>query len=72
MKKLLIVAVTIGFVTLTSCKKCHECHYEVVDAAGAETEVELGEHCGDDLKDLEANGYKLSDGSVAEVHCHAH
>ena len=53
----------------TSCKKeeCHECHYE--DANGAE--VELGEKCGDDLEDLEANGINV-DGTNYEVHCHEH
>ena len=47
--------------------KCSECHYE--DANNAE--VELGEYCGDDREDLEANGY--SDGTTTyEVHCGEH
>ncbi len=53
---------------LTSCKKdeCHECHYEKNGA-----EVELGEKCGDDLSNLEANGIAV-DGTVYDVHCHEH
>lgn len=55
--------------TLVSCKKdeCHECHYD--DATGGE--VELGEKCGDEVEDLEANGINV-DGTNYEVHCHEH
>lgn len=54
--------------SFSSCKKeeCHECHYD-----GPNGEVELGEKCGDDLEDLEANGF-AADGTVYEVHCHEH
>jgi hypothetical protein len=54
--------------TLISCNKnkCHECHY---DKAGAE--IELGEKCGDELENLEANGYTDSTGNYV-VHCHEH
>jgi hypothetical protein len=53
---------------LLSCNKnkCHECHY---DKAGVE--VELGEKCGDELENLEANGYSDSTGNYT-VHCHEH
>lgn len=51
---------------VSSCKKCHECHY---DKAGAE--IELGEYCGDDLEALEANGYTDTSGTYT-VHCHEH
>lgn len=52
----------------TACKKdeCHECHYD-----SANGEVELGEKCGDELEDLEANGINV-DGTNYEVHCHGH
>ena len=52
-----------------SCKKneCHECHY---DSAGSE--VELGQYCGDDLKNIEANGYTDTAGVNHTVHCHEH
>jgi hypothetical protein len=51
-----------------SCKRdeCHECHY---DKAG--TEVPLGEKCGDELENLESNGYTDTTGSYV-VHCHGH
>lgn len=59
-----------GFIILASvsCKKdeCHECHYEKNDV-----EVELGERCGDDLKNIEASGFN-DGGVVYEVHCHEH
>lgn len=59
---------TIVGLSIVSCKKeqCHECHYEKND-----TEVELGEKCGNDLKDLETNGYNDS-GTNYEVHCAEH
>ena len=72
MKKILVVAVGLGFVALTSCNKCHECHYESVDASGVETEVELGEYCGDELEDIEASGYQVNDSTTVDVHCHEH
>ena len=52
----------------TSCKKdeCHECHYD-----GPNGEVELGEKCGSELEDLEANGYNEG-GTNYVVHCHEH
>lgn len=53
---------------LVACKKnqCEECHY---DKNGSE--IELGELCGDDLKDKEANGVNV-DSTNYEVHCHEH
>jgi len=58
----------VGFAFVGCSKnKCSECHYE--DTTGAE--VELGEYCGDDREDIEANGY--SDGTTTwEVHCGEH
>lgn len=65
-KMTLILGVSILF--FASCKKdeCHECHY---DKDGAE--IEIGEKCGDDLENIEKNGISV-DGTVYEVHCHAH
>lgn len=72
MKKVkLIFSIISGAIilSLTSCKKCHECHY---DAAG-DVEVELGEYCDDDLEALEANGYHDHNADTTyEVHCHEH
>jgi hypothetical protein len=73
MKKITTAIMLGAFVfgmSFTSCKKkeeCHECHYE--DANGAE--VELGEKCGEELEDLETNGFK-DGGTTYEVHCHEH
>jgi hypothetical protein len=65
-KMILIAAIGLIAFATTSCKKCHECHY---DKAGAE--IELGEYCGDDLEDIEANGYTDTSGTYT-VHCHEH
>jgi len=48
-----------------SCNKnkCAYCHY---DKAGAE--IEIGEKCGDEMENLEANGYTDSTGTYV-VHC---
>ncbi len=68
MKKVVVTGffLVLGIVFLPACKKnkCAECHYD----ADANTEVELGQKCGDELKNLEANGY--SDGTnTYTVHC---
>ncbi|MCB0738898.1 MAG: hypothetical protein KDC92_15420 [Bacteroidetes bacterium] len=57
------------FAFVSSCGKeeCHECHYE--DANN--NEVELGEFCGDELENLEANGTTVN-GVKYDVHCHEH
>jgi len=67
-KMILIAAIGLIAFATTSCKKCHECHY---DKAG--TEIELGEYCDDELETLEADGYhNHDDDSTYEVHCHEH
>lgn len=67
MKKLvLILAVVAAGVSVASCKKCSECHYD-----GPNGEVELGEKCDEELEDLEGSGMTV-DGTTYEVHCHAH
>lgn len=61
-----IAFIATGMLLIVACKKnkCAECHYD----ADANTEVELGQKCGDDLETLEANGY--SDGTnTYTVHC---
>jgi len=63
--KLIMPIAIVGFLS-TSCKKCEECHY---DKDGGE--VELGELCGDDLKQKEKDGITI-DGVKYEVHCHGH
>ena len=70
MKKsvILFVMATASVIGISSCSKnkCHDCHY---DKNGAE--VELGEKCGDDLEQLESNGYTDTTGTYT-VHCHEH
>jgi len=67
-KTILATIAIFTVLAFTSCKKeeCHECHYD-----GPNGEVELGEKCGDELEEVEANGY-AADGVVYEVHCHGH
>lgn len=65
-KSFLAVAAIASLAILSACNKeeCHECHYD--DANG--DEVEIGEKCGDEIEDLEANGYE-KDGVTYTVHC---
>ena len=61
----------VGF-ALVGCNKnkCAECHYDDT-SNGSVVEVEMGEYCGDDLEEVEANGY--SDGTnTYVVHCGEH
>ena len=63
--KTLLIAL-FGIFLIVSCKKnqCADCHYDGANG----TEVELGDYCGDDLENIEADGY--SDGTTMyEVHC---
>jgi hypothetical protein len=60
--------VAFAALSLTSCKKCEECHYD--DADGKE--VDLGEYCGDDLKEIEKNGNIEINGVMYDVHCAEH
>jgi len=54
---------------MSSCNKnkCHECHY---DKAGAE--IEMGEFCGDELKNLETLGTFTDSTGTYTVHCDEH
>ena len=64
MKKVGIVFAAIVFMGFSSCKKCAECHYD-----GPNGEVDLeGEYCGDDLENIESNGYPVGN-DVYPVHC---
>lgn len=68
MKKTLVLSLlSLAFITF-SCKKneCKMCHYEHNNS-----EVEIGEKCGDDIADAEANGIVV-DGVQHEVHCGEH
>jgi len=95
MKKLnlLTLALIGGIVFWSSCSKssdshddgCHDCHIAQDDGNGGEIEFEIGEFCGSDLTDVEANGYHTTDvlysesgldtlqpGHYDEVHCEEH
>ena len=68
MKKVAILFGAVALFGLSSCDKCHECHY---DTPAGEVELE-GEYCGEDLEELEANGYVIpgdTTGTVYTVHC---
>lgn len=73
MKATILILGSVLALSVTSCNKdeCHDCHYEIVEN-GVETEVELGEKCGDDLENLEKDGFTDADGTTYEVHCHEH
>jgi len=48
--------------------ECHECHVLCALDDGSTHEHEIGEFCGDDLHDLETNGYTLpSEMTIAGV-----
>tara|TARA_B100001250_G_scaffold402869_1_gene416567 strand:- start:100 stop:468 length:369 start_codon:yes stop_codon:yes gene_type:complete len=69
----------------TSCIYCHECYIALYDEDGVEVgQLDLGEFCGDELNEIEAEGYQLTEVTVAEtgdtlqpglytdVHCEEH
>jgi hypothetical protein len=69
-KVVLFSAFALSFVvTTSSCSKNkrHDCHY---DKAGLE--IEMGEYCGDDLKQLEALGTFTDSTGTYTVHCEEH
>ena len=54
----------IFFIACEEDIECHECHIALVECCGAEEDhapgehaVDIGEFCGDDLADIEANGW---------------
>ena len=66
--KSIIILTAFAAITFSSCdKSCHECHYEDSN----DQEVELGEKCDDELKELEKNGIEIN-GTSYEVHCNEH
>ena len=67
MKKYVLALGVVGSFVLFSCNKCHECHY---DDNGSE--IEIGELCGEDLENAEANGYAINDSTTVTVHCEDH
>lgn len=68
MKTILKITAVATLFMLVSCKKnkCYECHYD-----GPNGEVEMGEKCGDEVRDLEQNGY-VTDSVTYTVHCGEH
>ena len=61
-----LLTAIVTMASLASCKKCMECHYEKNGQ-----DLELGEYCGDDIEELEKNGYTDADGTHP-VHCGGH
>lgn len=69
-KVVLLSAFALSFlVTTSSCSKnkCHECHY---DKSGLT--IDMGEYCGDDLKQLETVGTYTDSTGTYTVHCEEH
>ena len=95
MKKMNLLTLTVLSTVLvfTSCSKdddhvddCHECHVALMMQDGSEHEHEIGEFCGDELENVEANGYTVVTEfthmgttypvghifNASEVHCEEH
>ena len=52
----------------TSCIYCHECYIALFDDNGMEVGMlDLGEFCGDELAEIETEGYLLTEVTVAET-----
>jgi hypothetical protein len=69
-KVVLFSAAALSFlVTTSSCSKnkCHECHYDKTGLT-----IDMGEYCGDDLKQLEALGTYTDSTGTYTVHCEEH
>ncbi len=73
------------FLMSCSTEDCHECHIAFMNASGVEIEGEIGEFCGENLEDVENNGYHLNNDLVvgndiipaghydaSEIHCEEH
>ena len=69
MKNGIILCLSLMALLFISCEKddhdeCHECHIAIMECCGLEEDhqpgehsVEIGEFCGDDLANVEANGW---------------
>ena len=83
-----ILAIT-GSSLFISCEKddhdeCHSCHLELQMADGTiDHDYQIGEFCGEDLHDIEENGYVAAEafshegenfdaGTYTNVHCEEH
>ena len=94
MKNYFLFLLGLSFFMFVSCEKdddhhdeCHECHLEILMANGTiDNSTDIGEFCGDDLHDVEENGWTVNeefsfDGVTYEVghlftadqvHCEEH
>lgn len=87
MKKLWIApALALFLFSCSDSDDCHECHIAYKATPDAEEiEAEIGEFCGSELTDVEANGYTLDSAMVvgndtvpagtypgADIHCEEH
>ena len=90
-RNLLTLGALSVILSFTSCSKsdsleCHECHIALIMQDGSEHEHEIGEFCGDELENVEANGYTVVTEfthmgttypvghifDASEVHCEEH
>ena len=68
MKKLIFLPLLASSLFFISCEEddhdhhdeCQECHALCAMDDGSTSEHELGEFCGDDLHNIESNGYTLT------------
>ena len=95
MKNFSLLVCLLSSLMFVSCEKddhddhdddCHDCHIALMMTDGSEHEHEIGEFCGDDLIDVEANGFTVTTAfthmdvtynigdffDASQVHCEEH
>ena len=90
MKNQFLLLLGVSFFMFVACEKdeCQECHIAFMEEDGSEHAVDIdGEFCGDDLVNIEANGWEatediIHDGEVeyalgeivpaSMIHCEEH
>ena len=66
MKPNFLFALICASLFIISCEKdahdedCHACHIALIMEDGCEHEYEIDEFCGDELSNIEANGYTVT------------
>lgn len=62
MIKYIVLLVSVGLLSLSSCKKCKECYLVELEGTAQETTTSLGEKCGDELDEIDGKSYTSIDG----------
>ena len=92
MKNIFLLSLICTSLCIMSCEKdyndedCHECHIALIMEDGSEYEYEIGEFCGDELSNVETNGYTVTteftdmgitylvgyEFDASDIHCEEH